>query len=281
MENHVTAELQNLQKLTETLIEYVVKYAFQVLGALIILIVGYFVARAVGRLIVRLCQRHDMDVTLTRFFSNITRFVVLVFVVIIAMGKFGISIAPFIAALGALAFGSSFAFQGPLSNFGAGLTIILTRPFVVGNTLAVLGVSGLVDEITLTSTILITEDGEKITIPNKHIVGEIITNSFENRIVETSIGISYADDPERAVALIATVLASFEQVAAEPAPQIGIEEFADSAISIGMRYWVPTTSYFQTLYAVNQAVYTALKGAGITIPFPQQDIYIKEQAPSG
>jgi small conductance mechanosensitive channel len=97
------------------------------------------------------------------------------------MGKFGISIAPFIAALGALAFGASFALQGPLSNYGAGLMIIIARPFVVGDTITVKNVSGIVEEVTLATTILTTEDGEKITIPNKHIVGEILNNSFANR----------------------------------------------------------------------------------------------------
>jgi small conductance mechanosensitive channel len=201
----------------------------------------------------------------------------MVFVVIVAIGKFGISIAPFIAALGALAFGASFAIQGPLSNYGAGLTLILTRPFVVGNTIQVQGVSGVVDEIRLAATILSTEDGEQITIPNKHIVGEILTNSFENRIIEASIGIAYGDDPERAVEVLQQVLAEFEEVRKDPMPQVGIEAFADSSINIGMRYWVPTKQYYQTLYKVNLAVHKALAEAGINIPFPQQDVRLIQQ----
>ncbi len=268
-------ELATLQKLYNVLIEFVVNYSFQMVGAIIILVVGFFIARWVGGLVNGLCTKRELDVTLSRFFGNVVKMLVMVFVIIITMGKFGISIAPFIAALGALAFGSTLAFQGPLSNFGAGLVIILSRPFVVGNTLAVKGVAGIVEVITLTTTILSTEDGEQITIPNKLIVGEILHNSFANRVVEGSIGIAYHDHPDQAIDVINKTLGRFPQVVAEPAPQVGIEEFADSAISIGMRYWVPTHQYYQTLYKVNQEIYQDLLTAGITIPFPQQDVYIK------
>jgi len=268
-------ELATLQKLYNTLIEFIVNYSFQLVGAMIILVVGFFIARWVGGLVNGLCTKRELDVTLSRFFGNMVKMLVMVFVIIITMGKFGISIAPFIAALGAIAFGSTFAFQGPLSNFGAGLVIILTRPFVVGNTLTVKEVAGIVEEITLTTTILSTEDGEQITIPNKHIVGEILHNSFANRVVEGSIGISYHDYPDQAIDMINKTLERFPQVVAEPVPQVGIEKFADSAISIGIRYWVPTHQYYQTLYKVNQAIYQDLLTIGITIPFPQQDVYIK------
>lgn len=268
-------ELAGLQKIYEMLMEFVVNYSFQVVGAIIIMVLGFIVARWLGKLITGFCLKRKMDITLSKFFGNVTKMLVLIFAVIITMGKFGISIAPFIAALGALAFGSTLALQGPLSNFGAGLTIIITRPFVVSNTITIQGVSGIVKEITLTCTILDTEDGEEITIPNKHIVGEILRNSFANRVVEGSIGIAYHDNPDTGIETIHKTLAQFPQVVKEPAPQIGIQEFADSAIVIGMRYWVPTNQYFQTLFQVNQNIYKDLMEAGITIPFPQQDIHIK------
>jgi len=269
-------ELAGLQKLYEMLMEFVVNYSFQVVGAIIIMILGFFIARKLGGMITGLCLKRNMDVTLSKFFGNVTKMMVLIFAIIITMGKFGISIAPFIAALGALAFGCTFALQGPLSNFGAGITIILTRPFVVGNTITIQGVSGIVKEITLTATILETEDNEEITIPNKHIVGEILLNSFANRVVERSIGIAYHDNPDQAIEIISRDLEQFPQVVKEPAPQVGIQEFANSAITIGMRYWVPTNHYFQTLFQVNQKEYKSLMDAGMTIPFPQQDIHIKD-----
>ena len=267
-------ELTKIQEVVNIIIDFCVRYSFQILGALIILGIGIYLAGWLSRLVVRLCEKKELDVTLSHFLGQVVRLVVLVFVVIMAMGKFGISVAPLIAALGALAFGASFALQGPLSNYGAGLVIIMTRPFVVGDTVTIEGVSGVVEEVTLATTILSTEDGEKITIPNKNIVGEIQTNSFENKVVEASVGISYDDDPEKAIDIIREIFLSMEKIPKTPAPQIGIEEYADSAISIGMRYWVPTKSYYETMYAVNLAVFKKFKEAGITIPFPQRDVHM-------
>jgi len=270
-------ELETLQKIIDVVTEFVINYSFQIVGALIILVIGLKLSGWLSRVVLRICDKRGVDVTLAKFFASSIKLLVMTFVIIIAIGKFGISIAPFIAALGALAFGGSFAIQGPLSNYGSGLTLILTRPFVVGNTIKIQGVSGVVDEIRLAATILSTEDGEEITIPNKHIVGEILTNSFENRIIETSVGISYGDDPEQAITVLRQVLAGFTQICREPAPLVGIEAFADSSINIGLRFWVPTKQYFQSLYQVNLEIHKALAAAGISIPFPQRDVHLVSQ----
>ncbi|MCK5340974.1 MAG: mechanosensitive ion channel family protein [Desulfobulbaceae bacterium] len=270
-------ELDTIQNLYNIIIEFVVQYSFQILGALIIFVVGLKVAGWVSRLTMRLCEKHELDATLTKFMGNVVRILVLAFVVIIAIGKFGISIAPMIAAVSALAFGASFAIQGPLSNYGAGLSIIITRPFKVGDTIAVSGVSGIVEEVRLAATILLTEDGEEITIPNKHIVGEIIHNSFSGKVIETAVGISYDDDPGIAIETITKILADHPDVCEEPAPQVGIEEFADSSINIGMRYWAPTRIYFQTRFQINGLIHKALASAHINIPYPQRDVHIVSQ----
>ena len=229
-------ELEAAEKYVDIIIEFAVKYGFQVIAAIIVLIVGLIVARWLSNMIVRICEKRNLDITLSRFLGSIVKIVVLAFVFIIALGKFGISIAPFVAAIGAIAFGSVLALQGALANYAAGLTIIVTRPFVVGNTITVKGVSGVVEEIGLGSTHLSTEDGEDITIPNKHIVGEILINSFENKVVETTVGISYNDDSQKATQIIQETLNKIPEIADEPPPQIGIREFADSSVNIGMRY---------------------------------------------
>lgn len=267
-------DIEAIQKIYALVVEVLVKYSFQIIGALIILFVGIKVAGWLARVTVRICEKHSLDVTLTKFFGNIVKVLVLVFVIIITIGKFGISITPLIAAISALAFGASFAIQGPLSNYGAGFSLIITRPFVVGNTITVNGVSGVVEEIKLAATVLSTEDGEEITIPNKLIVGEVLQNSFANKVVETVVGISYENDPETAIRIVGQVLAGNSEVCQEPVPQIGIEEFADSSINIGMRYWVPTKKYFQTMYQVNNSLHKALLAGGINIPFPQREVRI-------
>ncbi|MHC4571685.1 MAG: mechanosensitive ion channel family protein [Planctomycetota bacterium] len=215
-----------------------------------------------------------MDVTIIGFLSSFIKAVIIAFAVVLALGKFGITIAPFIAAIGALVFGATYAIQGPLSNYGAGLTIILGRPFVVGDTISVKDVNGIVNEIKLANTTLVTEDGVKVTIPNRHIVGEIVWNSKAQRIIEATVGISYDDDPEKAISVIRETLNSSSDVVDNPVPQIGIDEFADSSVNIAFRYWVPTGKYFQTKYDVNLAVFKALKDNNITIPFPQRDVNI-------
>lgn len=273
-------ELATIQKIYDVAVEFIINYSFQIFGAIIILLIGGKLAGWLGGWVSRFCEKRNVDVTLSRFFGNLVKVVTLAFVIIIAIGKFGISIAPFIAAIGAIAFGSSFAIAGPLSNYGAGLAIILSRPFVVGNTITVSGVSGVVDEIRLAATILSTEDGETITIPNKHIVGEILLNSYANRIVESTVGIAYSDDPQRAIDVIRQALAEIDAVCSEPAPQVGIAAFGESSIDIGLRYWVPTKKYYQTLYRANLALHQALQDAGITIPYPQRDVHLKTSAES-
>ncbi len=260
------------QKLWELAAEYLVKYGFQVLGGLIILFVGWKFADWAGNLFIKLGEKKKIDVTLTKFLANIVRVVILIFVSLMAVEKFGVTISPLIAAASALIFGASFAIQAPLSNYAAGLMVILTRPFVVGNTIQVKGVGGIVEEVKLPCTVLVTEDGEKITIPNKEIVGEILWNSAENKVVEKSVGISYSDDPEKAIEIIRRALAELPKVQKTPEPQIGIDAFADSSINIGMRYWVPTKEYYHVMHQANLGIYKALKAAKVTIPFPQREV---------
>lgn len=267
-------DLEAIQNVYRLITEFVVQYSFQILGALIILAVGMKTAGWLANITIKMCEKHKVDITLTRFMGNIVKVLVIVFVIIITIGKFGISIAPIVAALGAVAFGASFAIQGPLSNYGAGISLILTRPFVIGNTINVQGVSGVVEEVKLAATVLTNEDGEQITIPNKQVLGEVLHNSFANKIVEISVGISYANDPEDAIRIINKVLTEQEEVCQDPPPQVGIDQFADSAINIGMRYWVPTKKYFQLRFQVNGAIHKALLAGNINIPFPQRDVRI-------
>ena len=267
-----------VQTVVNKVAEFLVNYSFDVIGALVVLFVGWKLAQWAGKALLRFLEQKKLDATLSKFAVGAVKGVIVGFAVIIALGKFGITIAPFVAGIGALAFGGSLAIQGPLSNFGAGLSILITRPFIVGNTLTVAGASGVVDSVTLACTILSTEDGEKITIPNKHIVGEVLRNSFEHRVVEPTLGISYDSDPEKAIAVIRDVLGKSPDVTKTPPPIIGIHNFGESSIDLGLRYWVPTRRYFQVMYATNLALYKALKTANISMPFPQREVRILSEA---
>ncbi len=258
-------ELESVSTLIDTVIEFAVTYGFQILGALVFLFIGLKAAGWTGRKVSKLAGARNVDSTLARFFGNIAKLIVVVLIVIITLGNFGISTAPLIALAGAAAFGATMALQGPLSNYGAGLSIILTRPFGVGNTITIGKISGVVEDITLAATVLIGEDGERITVPNKEIVGQVIVNSQNVRVVETKIPISGAAGADRALAVLTEAIAGVEGVAGDPAPQAGLHDFTYGGVIIGLRYWAPSSSYFQTRYAVNQAALKALNGAGIAL----------------
>lgn len=270
--SRLDADLQTLRRLVDVSTELAVNYGFQAIGAVIILIIGWYVGRWVGNAVGKFCERSRLDTTLSRFFANVARSVILLFVVIIALGKFGITITPFVAALGAVAFGGTLALQAPLSNYGAGLSIILTRPFVVGDTIRVAGVIGVVEDIRLAHTQLGSEDGEVITIPNKDIVGEIIHNSFAYLVVEATVCVDSDADVDQVVALIRAVLTSCTDVAQKPAANVGVQRFGEAGLEIGYRYWVPTRRYYEIMYLVNGRILAALRTGGIRIAYPRRDV---------
>lgn len=275
MQEELQSEIQSLQKVYNLLIEFVMNYSFQIIGAIIIIILGFYIGKKVSNTVGSICARNELDVTLTKFIVNIVKFGIIIGAMIIAVGKLGITLTPFIAGIGAASLGAGLALQGTLSNYGAGLSIIIARPFIVGNTISVQDVFGVVEEIKLGYTILLTEDGEHITIPNKHIVGEVLVNSFEYRIVESTVGIAYDSDVEKTISLILKELESFsESLSSQTKPQVGIKEFGDSSINIEYRYWVKTTQFFEIQYKVNLAVFNLLKNNSIEIPFPIRNLYI-------
>jgi len=282
MEEDITEKLSEqvdmVSQIYQLVVDYLVGYSFQIAGAVLVIIAGIFVGRWVSRLVLRMLEKRQVDTTLRQFIASAVRMVVIIMFAIMALQQAGISITPLIAAMGGLAVGLSLAIQGPVSNYGAGLVIILTRMYKVGDTITTQGCTGLVEEISLAATHLRAEDGELIVIPNKHIVGEIHTNSEANRIVDGQIGIAYSEDPERAIEIIHTVLANTEQVAKGLRPEVGIGGFGDSSIDIEYRFWTGTGTYYRTVHAVNLAVFKAFQEQGVTIPFPQREVRLLNQA---
>lgn len=274
-------DLLNLNNLAQQAIPLLLQYGFQIILALFLLALGWYLGGKLGVVVTAFCERKRMDVTLSRFLGGVVRTLILFFAVLVALSKLQIEITPLVAALTASAFGLTLAIQGPIANYGAGLAIILTRPFAVGNTLSIKGVSGVVDLISLPCTKLKTEDGETITIPNKQIVGEIVINSFGLKVVETNVGLSYEDDPDRAIAILYEVLKQESEVSTDQPAQVGIELFGESSMVLGLRYWVPTKKYHGTRYRINLAIHHAFKKADLKMPYPQRKIHlIKEQLTS-
>jgi len=267
-------ELQTLQKFYNIVIEFLTNYSFQLLGALIIVIIGWFAAKYAYTLLMRLFESHHFDSTLSKFIANVVKILIFAAMIVIALGKIGISIAPFVAAIGAVSLTAGLALQGSVSNYAAGVLLIISRPFKVGDTLSVAGVYGVVEEIKLSYTVLRNEDEELITVPNKQMIGDVLVNSFDVRVVESSIGVSYEQDPAKAISLIKEVLSGFKDVSKEHKPVVGITKFGDSSIEVGLRYWVPTKSFFKIQYEVNLALYKVLHENHVTIPYPQREVRI-------
>jgi len=269
-------EIDQMANLYSIIIEFFTNYSFQIIGALFIFVIGYIIANKISTMVLNLCQRHKLDITLSQFLASTTKIVVVIMIAIIALNKLGVSVTPFIAAIGAVSLGAGLALQGLLSNYAAGFNIIISRPFVVGDTIAVQGVTGVVTEVLLAYTRLKDEDNVIITIPNKHIVGEILHNSKKESLLELTVGISYQHNPLEVIKILEESIALLDIQIEEPRFQIGIDEFSDSAISIGIRLWAPTIRLYATKYQVYAEIYKILDKANITIPFPQRDVHIHQ-----
>lgn len=274
IDNPLAEEFDQAQLVYNKLTQFFVDYTMQVIGAIIILIIGFILARSVSRWLIKFLVAKQVDITMSQLLGSISYFAILFCFVVIALGKFGISITPFVAALGAFTLGAGLAVQGIVSNYGAGFSIILSRPFVVGNTLSVQGVAGVVDEIRLAYTVLATEDGEKITIPNREIVGQILENSFEFKLVETVITLPLDADVVHAIDVLKKALITLEAVAQEPPSQVGIDDFSSNGIKVGIRCWVPTERYFDSKYRVNGEIYRVLTEQKIALGVPRHEIQL-------
>jgi len=265
-------EIEDISRIYNLIIDFFINYSFQIVGAVIILLIGIFIAKKIATYLESFCLSKNLDVTLTKFIAATVKVIIIAGVAIIALGKVGVTITPFVAAIGTMSLAAGLALQGLLSNYGAGVSIIATRPFVVGNTITLGEHTGLVKDIQLGYTILITEDKEEITIPNKHIIGEILKNSFGYTIVETIVGIDYTCNPKRAIALIDTILSNYSELSSEQKAQVGIKEFGDFSINLELRYWAPTAQYNEIQYKINMDIYESFKQNNINIPFPTHNI---------
>lgn len=270
--DQIGEQLSLVTHLYQIAIDYMVSYSFQLLSAILVVIAGIYISRWISRLLSRALEGRDVDQTLRQFIASTVRLIVLIIFIVIAIQQLGINITPMVAAIGGLTVGLSLALQGPVSNYGAGLIIILTRMYRVGDTITTQGCSGIVEDISLAATEIRAEDGELIVIPNKHILGEIHSNSESNRIVEGSIGVAYDAPIEEAISIIENILASNPDVAKAATPEVGISGFGDSSVDIEFRYWAPSGRYYPTTHAINLAVFNAFKSAGISIPFPQREV---------
>ncbi len=274
LEEVAVQQVETAKKLIDTVIEFFVKYSFQVIGGFIVLLLGYFIGGFISRKLFQFCQKKNFDVTVSKFIADCIKLLIILFAVIVALGKFGIEVAPLIAALSVAGFGLSFALQGPLANYAAGLSLIFAKPFKVGDIIEVADRTGEVLEIKLPRTEIRTVDGVKVLIPNSSIVGEIIHNCSKFKRVDLDVGVAYDADVDRAIELVRETIKSDKRVESSKEPCIGIKGFGDSSVDIHARFWCRQTEYWSVFYDLNKRIFDAFKQNNIEIPFPQRDVHL-------
>ncbi len=254
------------------------EYGMKVLGALAVLIIGMWVAKAIRKGIVKLMESRGLDPTLVSFLSALAHVAVQAFVIVAALGALDIKTASFVAILGAAGLAVGLALQGSLSNFAAGVLMIIFKPFKVGDLVEAGGVLGTVREISIFTTIVNTLDNKKTIVPNAKLMADNITNYSANdtRRVDLEIGISYGDDIDKARTVIQSALAEVDGILEHPAPDIFVSDMAESQVTFKVRPWCRPVDYWGVYFGVTEAVKKRFDADGITIPFPQRDVHMYE-----
>jgi small conductance mechanosensitive channel len=253
-----------------------VQYSFSVLGAIILLIVGYLFAGFMERSIYAgLGRFRGFDETLRRFFSKVLRYALLILVGVTVLAQFGVQTASIIAALGAIGLAIGLALQGTLQNIAAGIMLLALRPFRVGEYIDAGSVAGTVQEIGLFATELKTFDGLYVLSPNAQLWNTPVTNFTRNpvRMTEIKIGIGYDDDIDVAQRVYLDLAQADSRILKDPEPNTFVSELGDSAVLVSIRYWTATSDWFRTKLDFTKAAKKAFDERGISIPFPQQDVH--------
>jgi small conductance mechanosensitive channel len=251
-------------------------FAINLVTAIVIFYVGRLVVRILTRGIRKVMEAQDIDQTLVSFVSNLASMVLLTVVIIAAVGALGVQTTSFIAILGAAGLAIGLALQGSLSNFAAGVLIVLFRPYKVGDWIEAAGISGSVEEVQILTTILKTGDNKQVIVPNAQIMDSIITNYSANdrRRVDMVIGVSYEDDLDKVRSTLEEIIAAEERVLDDPACTIAVSELADSSVNFVVRPWVKTSDYWGVKFDLTEAIKKRFDKDGISFPFPQQDVHL-------
>jgi small conductance mechanosensitive channel len=257
-----------------------VDLGINLITAIVIFFVGKWIVNLIVKGMLKAMQTGDMDITLRRFIANLARMLLMLFVIIAAIHQLGIQTASLIALLGAAGLAVGLALQGSLSNFAAGVLIVLFRPYKVGDWIEGAGVSGSVEEVQILTTVLKTGDNKRVIIPNSQIMGSTITNYSANdtRRVDLVVGVSYGDDLDQVRKELQALVDADDRILKDPAVTIAVSELADSSVNFVLRPWVNTADYWAVYFDLTERVKKRFDEVGISIPFPQQDVYIHNVA---
>lgn len=266
-------------ELTEKVIFYFVDHGMQILTAIVLMGIGVVVARWAGNLIHRWLKAKAFDEPVSNLIVKVVKLLIIVMIGIMALGQMGVQITPLIAGIGVAGVGLSLAMQGVLGNLVAGLTIIFSKPFTIGEYIELLGANGQVTDIALFSTTLLHTDNSRVIVPNRKIVGEILHNYGNIRQLDLTAGVGYSADLTMVLSIVNDILQQNPCVLKEPAPVVGIASLNELSIALAIKPWVKVEDFVPAQAAIYQAVIESFRDKKIEIPAPRRDIHFLNSLP--
>lgn len=254
----------------------VAEYGLQVVGALVTLLIGIWIAKLLAKAVRRVLKKREVDETLTKFLVSLIKIGLITFVIISAAAQIGIQTASFVAIIGAAGLAIGFALQGSLSNLAAGVMLIIFKPIKIGDYIEGGGSAGSVESIGIFVTTLVTPDNKVVIVPNSTMTNGNITNysAKDQRRVDMVFGIGYGDDIDKAKKAIEEVLDADSRILKDPAPMIVVSELGDSSVNFNVRPWVNSTDYWAVYFATTEKIKKKFDEQNISIPFPQRDVHV-------
>jgi small conductance mechanosensitive channel len=273
-------QVASINHFRATFLELAVRYGPHLVTAILILVAGVLVSRWVSRWLLRALQRLELEQPVRQLLARVVWALCFGLFFIMALQNLGVELLPLIAGLGVAGAGIALATQGVLSNVVAGLSIIFSKPFRVGEYIAIAGVEGSVETITLFSTTLAHVDRSRVVVPNRKIVGEILHNYGRIRQLDVTVGVAYDTDINLPLQVIGEVLDANTRILKDPPPVIQAVQLADSAVYIAVKPWVAVADQGVATGEVNAALLTAFRARGIVIPYPQREVRLLTDKPA-
>ena len=270
---------EDMESIKNQIIEGVLFFLPRLLGAVILLIVGFWLINKISKLLIKGMEKRQLDASLKAFLGSLTSIGLKVMLLIAVVGILGVKTSSFVAILASAGLAIGLALQGSLQNFAGGVMLLIFRPFKVGDVITGAGYTALVHEIQIFNTILKTFDNKTIIVPNAQLSNTAITNFSmeEKRRVDMTFGIGYGDDIDNAKQTIDELIKADSRILQEPAePFMAVSELADSSVNIVVRVWTFASDYWGVFFDMQEKVYKAFGDKNISIPFPQMDVHVHQ-----
>ncbi len=254
----------------------VIEYGTNLAIALAVLIIGMMIVKRVSKMISKMLKKKDYDASLQGFLVSMVSITLRVLVILTALSQLGIEMTSFVALIGAAGLAIGMAFSGTLGNFAGGIMILIFRPYKVDDYIVAQGEEGVVVDIQIFNTILLTLDQKKVILPNGAVANGTITNVThqKTRRVDFTVGIAYGDSYDDAKAVLQKFVDEDDKIIKDGNNFIGLVELADSSVNITVRVWCALDDYWDVYFKMNERIYKEFDQAGLNIPFPQMDVHV-------